>query len=154
MHPSRLKNSNASSVKEGDVQKAIVAFLDRMRIDYNRVNGAAMKFSGKNKRGNLSNRMVRCNSITGKADLELWCHIENGDSKICIPVYLEVKRPKGGSQSSDQKKFQSMIEGHGGYYFIVRSIEETMIALSSTKKDIEQKALGWKFIAGRVLWSL
>ena len=38
-------------------------------------------------------------------------------------VYIELKRP-GGSQSSNQKKFQEDLEAAGGFYLLVRSVED------------------------------
>ena len=38
-------------------------------------------------------------------------------------LFLEIKKP-GGKQSEYQKQFQADIEGHGGEYYIVRSLEE------------------------------
>ena len=38
-------------------------------------------------------------------------------------LFLEIKRPKG-KQSEHQKNFQLFIEGHGGEYYIVRSLDD------------------------------
>ena len=38
-------------------------------------------------------------------------------------LFLEIKRP-GGKQSEHQKNFQAGIEGHGGRYYIVRSLDD------------------------------
>ena len=40
-------------------------------------------------------------------------------------LFLEIKKPKG-KQSEYQKQFQIFIEGHGGEYYIVRSLEDLM----------------------------
>ena len=39
-------------------------------------------------------------------------------------LFLECKRPGGGKQSEYQKQFQADIEGHGGEYYIVSSLNE------------------------------
>ena len=39
-------------------------------------------------------------------------------------LFLECKRPGGGKQSDYQKQFQADIEGHGGEYHIVSSLNE------------------------------
>ena len=38
-------------------------------------------------------------------------------------LFLEIKRP-GGKQSEHQRKFQLNIEGQGGEYYIVESLED------------------------------
>ena len=38
-------------------------------------------------------------------------------------LFLEIKRPKG-KQSEYQKQFQLFIEGQGGEYYIVKSLED------------------------------
>ena len=38
-------------------------------------------------------------------------------------LFLEIKRP-GGKQSEHQRKFQLNIEGQGGKYYIVESLED------------------------------
>ena len=41
-----------------------------------------------------------------------------------IAVHWEVKYSKGDRQSPDQKKFQSEVLNSGGFYFIIRSVDE------------------------------
>ena len=38
-------------------------------------------------------------------------------------LFLEIKRP-GGKQSEHQKNFQAEIEGQGGEYYILKSLED------------------------------
>ena len=38
-------------------------------------------------------------------------------------LFLEIKRP-GGKQSEHQWQFQIFIEGHGGEYYIVKSLDD------------------------------
>ena len=38
-------------------------------------------------------------------------------------LFLEIKRPKG-KQSEHQKNFQAEIEGQGGEYYVVKSLED------------------------------
>jgi len=38
-------------------------------------------------------------------------------------LFLEIKRP-GGKQSDYQKQFQANIEGQGGEYYVVKSLED------------------------------
>jgi len=38
-------------------------------------------------------------------------------------LFLEIKRP-GGRQSDYQKQFQADIEGHGGEYYVIKSLDE------------------------------
>jgi len=39
-------------------------------------------------------------------------------------LFLECKRPGGGKQSEYQKQFQADIEGHGGEYYTVKSLDD------------------------------
>jgi hypothetical protein len=50
-------------------------------------------------------------------------------------IFLEVKRPKVGKQSDEQKQFQYMIERNGGFYYIVDSIDKMIEIL----KDISTR---------------
>ena len=47
-------------------------------------------------------------------------------------VGLEIKQPKG-RQSTEQKTFEQAIKKAGGFYFLVRSLDEAIQAIDSIK---------------------
>ena len=147
----RRTKSGELIIPESQVQSNIITFLKRAKLPHNRVNGAQVSISGKNKRGNHSERRIRCNSINGKSDIEVWTSAENDAGvRIGIPLYIEVKASHGGRQSEDQKKFQDMLENRGYYYILARSLKEAYEGMVNAKKDIESKLPGFKFDIGRL----
>ena len=61
-------------------------------------------------------------------------------NKIPVSVWLEVKTKKGRI-SANQKAFQESVEAAGGFYYVVRSIEDVEFALAvvrqKTRKNIK-----------------
>ena len=47
-------------------------------------------------------------------------------------VGLEIKQPKG-RQSTEQKTFEQAIKKAGGFYFLIRSLDEAIQAINSIK---------------------
>ncbi len=116
-----------------------------MRIKNNRVNGAQVSVSGKNQRGNSTTRRIRCNSINGKSDIEAWPYVENElGVRIGIPIYIEVKASTGGRQSDNQKIFEKDMIDRGYYYFIAKSVSDTIQGINNICEDIEKKLPGFK----------
>ncbi len=136
-------------IPEANVQSLIIKFLNRAGIPNNRVNGAQFTAEGTNRRGNSTKRRIRCNSLNGKADVEAWTYITDGNIKIGITLYIEVKRSHGGKQSDDQKNFQSMLENNGHFYTVARSVEDVVKFMSAVKKFIESSIKGWTLYTGR-----
>ncbi len=147
--PRKRTSSGELIIPESNVQSLIVKFLNRARIPNNRVNGAQFSASGTNKRGSTTTRRIRCNTINGKADIEAWTFITNGEVKMGITLYIEVKKSHGGVQSSDQKNFQAMLEDSGHFYTIARSIEDVVLFMSEVNSFIEVTLPGWKLNMGR-----
>lgn len=54
---------------------------------------------------------------------------------IGITVYFEVKSPRG-VQSESQKEFERVLRASGGYYYLVRSIEELELALDDFEASL------------------
>jgi len=149
MRASIDKKTGDLILPEAKVQSIIISFLKRFRVDFNRVNGAQFTIAGKNKRGNSSTRVVRCNSMKGKADIEIWGHAQKDNIQIPIVLYVEVKKSKGGVQSAHQKDFEKMIESHGGYYAVIRSLDELLTFLGEVDKDISSKLSGFRLKLGK-----
>lgn len=56
--------------------------------------------------------------------------------EIPVAVFLEVKSSTG-RQSESQKHFEILVKHHGGFYFIVRSIDEVETALSQVRDRVK-----------------
>ncbi len=72
----------------------------------------------------------------GMADIHLTVQMFG----IPVSAWLEVKSHRG-RQSKPQKAFEKTVKRRGGYYFIVRSIEDVMEAIQQMKEEI------WKTIS-------
>jgi len=128
-------------ITEKQVQSSIISFLNTRRILHNRINNGqfVIKENGVDKygRNRRKSRAVRCNSINGIPDIEVFAGIMfQNNIKIQIPIYLEVKSPTG-KQSKDQKLFQSRIVENGGFYYVVRSIDDVINSFEITEKHIK-----------------
>ena len=131
------------AVLEKDIQKMILSYLQVRRVLYNRINNGkfVIKESRTDKYGRNRNsqRAIQCNTINGIPDIEVFASILKGDNPIIqIPIYLEVKS-KTGRQSKNQKVFEKKIKDAGGYYYIVRGIEDVKEAFEITAKDVRNK---------------
>ena len=56
---------------------------------------------------------------------------------IPVSVWLEVKTKKGRI-SENQKAFNDVIKSFGGFYFVVRSIEDVELALAEVRQETLQ----------------
>ena len=56
---------------------------------------------------------------------------------IPVSVWLEVKT-KRGKLSANQKAFQESVEAAGGFYYVVRSIEDVELALAEVRQKTMQ----------------
>lgn len=142
---SRKTKSGELIIPESQVQSSILTLLKRMGIKSNRVNGGQVFIDGINKRGHKTTRTIRCNSINGKSDIECWPFVENElGVRIGIPIYIEVKASHGGKQRDAQKQFEKDMKDRGYYYFIARSVEDTLNGIREIANDIEAKIPGFK----------
>jgi len=131
------------NVKESTIQSAILSFLKVRRIMHNRINNG--QFSAQTEssrvdrfgRTRRNSRVVRCNSLNGIPDIEVFAYIEkDGQSLIPVTIYLEVKSPTG-RQSKHQKVFQERVDTANGYYFVVRSVTDVEDAFKSSNQKIK-----------------
>ena len=110
-----------------------------------------------------------CNMLMRQPDLEYWMSSSQGtydpgrgvfrkmasphqkrgvgDITICLQVLgvgcfvsLEVKAPKG-RQSDHQRIFEANIKQKSGAYFIVRSVEDALMALHDARVSFREKIL-------------
>lgn len=141
------------AVLEKDIQKMIISYLQTRRMLFNRINNGKFvikeKRTDKYGRNRNSQRAVQCNTINGIPDIEVFASILVDESPILqIPIYLEVKT-KTGRQSNYQKIFEKRIKDAGGYYYVVRSIEDVKEAFETTAKNIKDK-FGESFSLGYI----
>lgn len=70
-------------------------------------------------------------ALAGVADVIAVLNI-NGINAV---IFLEIKTPTG-KQSKAQKAFERGIKRQLGYYYVVRSIEETITAIKGVKDEL------------------
>lgn len=106
-------------VKEADVLRQVKQLLglhaQRKSLIFRRINVGPKIFG----QGRFSSNF----EMRGMPDLLVW--IKNGP---CLS--WELKAPKRGRQSPDQKAFQKDIEEVGHTYTLIRSVQEAELALA------------------------
>jgi len=107
-------------MKESDLQKAIVEYLDLMGVFYFAVNN---EMAGGGKSAKIRMQHFKAMGLrAGASDLVLVLR-----EKV---VFMEVKTEKG-RQSESQKRFQMVVEELGHRYEIVRSVYDVERVLNS-----------------------
>ena len=122
---------------ENIVQQKIINFLKVRKIFYNRVNNGQFvikgEYDGTVRKSHT--RVVRCNSVNGVPVITVYAYAMFQDKPpLHIPIYLEVKTATG-RQSKSQKEFQERI---GGYYFIVRSVDDVIEAFDKISHHLQE----------------
>ena len=119
---------------EAQIQKAILQWGTYKKILMHRINVIGTPVHKKD--GSTGNRP---STNAGMADIHATVMVED----IPVSVWLEVKT-KTGKQSPKQRQFQEAVEAAGGYYFIVRSIDEVDESLRLVKQ------LTWEDLANAI----
>ena len=98
---------------EAQIQKAILQWGAVKRILMHRINviGTPLHKNGLT--------VYRPSTNKGMADIHATLIVEG----IPVSVWLEVKTKKG-KLSANQKAFQESVEAAGGFYYVVRSIDD------------------------------
>jgi hypothetical protein len=113
---------------EAQIQKSILQWGAAKRILMFRINVIGTPL---HKKGVT---VYRPSTNRGMADIH--CQVLVG--KIPVSVWLEVKR-KRGKLSMYQEAFRDSVQAAGGYYFLVRSIEDVELALAEvSQRTIQQ----------------
>ena len=112
---------------EAQIQKAILQWGGYKRILMHRINviGTPLHKDGLT--------VYRPSTNKGMADIHCTVMVD----KIPVSVWLEVKT-KRGKLSVNQKLFQYSIEAAGGFYYLVRSIEDVELALAEVRQKTIQ----------------
>ena len=119
---------------EAQIQKAILQWGTYKKILMHRINVIGTPVHKKD-----GSTGYRPSTNAGMADIHATIMVED----IPVAVWLEVKT-KTGKQSPKQKQFQDAVEAAGGYYFIVRSIDEVDESLRLVKQ------LTWEDLANAI----
>ena len=111
---------------EAQIQKAILQWGGYKRILMHRINviGTPLHKAGKT--------VYRPSTNKGMADIHATLLV--GD--IPVSVWLEVKTAKGRI-SENQKLFSDTVTAAGGFYYVVRSIDDVETAL----RDVTQRTI-------------
>jgi len=111
---------------EAQIQKAILQWGGYKRILMHRINviGTPLHKAGKT--------IYRPSTNKGMADIHATVLV--GD--IPVSVWLEVKTAKG-RVSENQKIFSDTVTAAGGFYYVVRSIDDVETAL----RDVTQRTI-------------
>ena len=113
---------------EAQIQKAIMQWGGYKRILMHRINviGTPLHKDGLT--------VYRPSTNKGMADIHATIIVEG----IPVSVWLEVKTKKG-KLSANQKAFQESIEAAGGFYYVVKSIDDVELAIRQTMLDVWEK---------------
>jgi len=113
---------------EAHIQKAIMQWGQYKKVLMHRINviGTPLHKDGLT--------VYRPSTNKGMADIHATLIVEG----IPVSVWLEVKTKKG-KLSANQKAFQKSIEAAGGYYYVVRSIDDVDLAIQQTRLDVFTK---------------
>jgi len=111
---------------EAHIQKAIMQWGQYKKVLMHRINviGTQLHKDGLT--------VYRPSTNKGMADIHATVLVGN----IPVSVWLEVKTKKGRI-SANQKAFQESVEAAGGFYYVVRSIEDVMLVM----KEVRQKTM-------------
>jgi hypothetical protein len=111
------------TIKEADISRACLEYLEAMRIMYLRLN------SGDVFRPGAEGKMYRVKGCPkGTADVLILSHHE---VLHCIgprPIFVEFKSSKG-KQTEEQAIFERDVESLGYEYYLIRSIDELIEVL-------------------------
>ena len=113
---------------EGQIQKSILQYLRALGIQCWRINSVGIP-DGKG--GFRSNP-----EMAGISDIHAIIRV----NKIGASVWFEVKSEKG-RLSPKQKEFRAAVESAGGFFFLVRSIEDVQKAIKFLGDQDDSKKL-------------
>ena len=126
-----MKDAVTRRETEAQIQKAILQWGGYKRILMHRINviGTPLHKDGLT--------VYRPSTNKGMADIHATIVVGN----IPVSVWFEVKTKKG-RLSANQKAFQESVTAAGGFYYVVRSIEDVEFALAvvrqKTRKNIKR----------------
>ena len=113
---------------EAQIQKAIMQWGQYKKVLMHRINviGTPLHKDGLT--------VYRPSTNKGMADIHATVLVES----IPVSVWLEVKTKKG-KLSANQKAFQESVEAAGGFYYVVRSIDDVDMVIQQTRLEVFTK---------------
>ena len=123
-----MKDAVTRRETEAQIQKAILQWGQYKKVLMHRINviGTPLHKDGLT--------VYRPSTNKGMADIHATVLVEG----IPVSVWLEVKTKKG-KLSANQKAFQESIEAAGGFYYVVRSIDDVDLAIQQTRLNVWEK---------------
>ena len=112
---------------EAQIQKAIMQWGQYKKVLMHRINviGTPLHKDGLT--------VYRPSTNKGMADIHATLIVEG----IPVSVWLEVKTKKG-KLSANQKAFQESVEAAGGFYYVVRSIDDVELVVAEVRQKTMQ----------------
>ena len=122
-----MKDAVTRRETEAQIQKAILQWGGYKRILMHRINviGTPLHKAGKT--------IYRPSTNRGMADIHATVLVGN----IPVSVWLEVKTKKGRI-SDNQKAFNEVIAAAGGFYYVVRSIDDVELVVAEVRQKTMQ----------------
>ena len=143
----KAKSSTSTDQSESMVMKDVSSYLIRTKLEFNRINNGSFKLNSESSR---KSRMFRCNSKSGKSDIEIFTYMQNKEgTRLQIQIWIELKT-KTGKQSEGQVDFSCMIDSLGGLYFLVTDTNDLISALKESRNYIRAIAPGYDLYTGRI----
>lgn len=121
------KDGRVLKVREKDIQRLILDWLDAEKIWNMRLNTGAMFGTHKGKSWAVRFAKPGCADILAMP--QSWVG-EGGGVESPLPTWIEVKG-SDGRQSDDQKRFQAEVEKAGMRYILAKSLEDVKAQLSA-----------------------
>jgi hypothetical protein len=122
-----VKDAVTRRETEAQIQKAILQWGQYKKVLMHRINviGTPLHKDGLT--------VYRPSTNRGMADIHATVLVGN----IPVSVWLEVKTKKG-KLSANQKAFQESVTAAGGYYWVVRSIDDVEWAIAEVRQETMQ----------------
>lgn len=122
-----MENDIANKL-EKDIESEILAILKK--------NPKLLVFKFPRGQKSHSRKNTVTNSGNGVADII----VNMTHHGYCFTVYLEVKT-KTGQLRDSQREFKSKIEKLGGFYFVVRSVNEALESLNAVRYELTKSLM-------------
>lgn len=112
-------------VKESQIQKAVMTYLEAKGISIIRLNNIPVP---------LKSGGFRPVAKRGLAD----AHVDLIVEGVPVSVWIEFKTEKG-KLSSYQEEFRDSIHRYGGFYEVIRSIDDMEVAITNIKNEVSSR---------------
>ena len=74
-------------------------------------------------------KLKRLGTRFGWPDLEIFVPGDQAHGGVSCAIFIELKRPKGGSLSANQKQIRDELEKAGGHWYLARAVDQVAQAL-------------------------